>query len=88
MDVRGLLDLNLGETPFDTINEIINSNEGYSCGSGDSFVKKKIERCGRTATHTHTYTQQLEMYGEGGGEKEGRGDEDKPPPSRQQLDNI
>ena len=43
MDVRGLLDLNLGETPFDTINEIINSNEGYSCGSGDSFVTKKIE---------------------------------------------
>ena len=43
MDVRRLLDLNLGETPFDTINEIINSNEGYSCGSGDSFVTKKIE---------------------------------------------
>ena len=43
MDARGLLDLNLGETPFDTINEIINSNDGYSCGSGDSFVKEKIE---------------------------------------------
>ena len=43
MDARGLLDLNLGETPFDTINEIINSNNGYSCGSGDSFVTKKIE---------------------------------------------
>ncbi len=43
MDVTGLLDLNLGETPFDTINEIINSNDGYSCGSGDSFVTKKIE---------------------------------------------
>ena len=43
MDVRGLLDLKLGETPYDNINEIINSNDGYSCGSGDSFVDKKIE---------------------------------------------
>jgi adenosylhomocysteine nucleosidase len=43
MDVRGLLDLKLGETPFDNISEIINSEEGYSCGSGDSFVSKKIE---------------------------------------------
>ena len=43
MDVRGLLDLKLGETPFDNINEIINSEEGYSCGSGDNFVSKKIE---------------------------------------------
>ena len=43
MDVRGLLDLKLGETPFDNINEIINSEEGYSCGSGDSFVNKQID---------------------------------------------
>ena len=43
MDVRGLLDLKLGETPFDNINEIINSDVGHSCGSGDSFVNKKIE---------------------------------------------
>ena len=43
MDVRGLLDLNLGETPFDNIKEIINSKEGFSCGSGDSFVTNKIE---------------------------------------------
>ena len=43
MDVRGLLDLKLGETPFDDINEIIISDEGYSCGSGDSFVHKQIE---------------------------------------------
>ena len=43
MDVRGLLDFKLGETPFDNINEIINSIDGYSCGSGDSFVNKKIE---------------------------------------------
>ena len=43
MDVRGLLDLKLGETPFDNINEIINSDEGYSCGSGDSFVNNQIE---------------------------------------------
>ena len=43
MDARGLLDLNLGETPFDIINEIINSREGFSCGSGDSFVTNKIE---------------------------------------------
>jgi len=43
MDVRGLLDLKLGETPFDNINEIMISEKGYSCGSGDSFVSKKIE---------------------------------------------
>ena len=43
MDVRGLLDLKLGETPFDNINEIITSEDGYSCGSGDNFVKNKIE---------------------------------------------
>ena len=42
MDVRGLLDLKLGETPFDNINEIIIS-DGYSCGSGDNFVDKEIE---------------------------------------------
>ena len=43
MDVRSLLDLKLGETPFDNINEIISSDKGYSCGSGDSFVNKQIE---------------------------------------------
>ena len=43
MDARGILNLKLGETPFDNINEIINSDEGLSCGSGDSFVTKKIE---------------------------------------------
>ena len=43
MDARSLLDLKLGETPFDNINEIINSEKGFSCGSGDSFVNKKIE---------------------------------------------
>ena len=32
-----------GETPFDSINKIINSDEGFSCGSGDSFVNNKIE---------------------------------------------
>ena len=43
MDARSLLNLKLGETPFDHINEIINSEEGFSCGSGDSFVNKQIE---------------------------------------------
>ena len=43
MDARGLLDLKLGQTPFDSIHEIINSKDGFSCGSGDSFVKKQIE---------------------------------------------
>ena len=43
MDVRDLLELKLGETPFDNINEIIVSDGGFSCGSGDSFVKNKIE---------------------------------------------
>ena len=40
MDVRGL-DFELGETPFDKIKEIITSKDGYSCGTGDSFVNKK-----------------------------------------------
>ena len=30
MDVRGLLDFQLGETPFDKINEIVNSENGFS----------------------------------------------------------
>ena len=42
MDVRGL-DFKLGETPFDKVKEIIISNSGYSCGTGDSFVNQKIE---------------------------------------------
>tara|TARA_B100000767_G_C19346158_1_gene361850 strand:- start:35 stop:562 length:528 start_codon:yes stop_codon:yes gene_type:complete len=41
MDVTGL-DFELGETPFDNINEIIISKNGLSCGTGDSFVNKKI----------------------------------------------
>ena len=43
MDTRSLLNLKLGETPFDNINEIINSEKGFSCGSGDSFVNTQIE---------------------------------------------
>ena len=42
MDVRGL-DFKLGETPFDKAKEIIISDSGYSCGTGDSFVNQKIE---------------------------------------------
>ena len=42
MDVRGL-GFELGETPFDKINEIIISKNGLSCGTGDSFVNKKID---------------------------------------------
>ena len=42
MDVRGL-GFKLGETPFDKINEIINSESGYSCGTGDSFVNQHID---------------------------------------------
>jgi len=42
MDVRGL-DFKLGETPFDKIKEIITSENGYSCGTGDSFIRKKID---------------------------------------------
>jgi adenosylhomocysteine nucleosidase len=42
MDARGL-NFALGETPFDEINEIILSKNGYSCGSGDSFVTSNIE---------------------------------------------
>ena len=43
MDVSELMNLKIGQTPFDDINEIINSNDGYSCGSGDNFVTKKIK---------------------------------------------
>jgi adenosylhomocysteine nucleosidase len=42
MDARGL-NFELGETPFDEIKEIILSENGHSCGSGDSFVTSKIE---------------------------------------------
>ena len=42
MDVRGL-GFQLGETPFDKNKEIIISENGYSCGTGDSFVNKKID---------------------------------------------
>ena len=41
MDVRGL-DFELGETPFDNIREIATSENGFSCGTGDSFVNRKI----------------------------------------------
>ena len=43
MDARGLLNFKLGETPFDPISKITISNEGYTCGSGDSFVKSQLE---------------------------------------------
>jgi adenosylhomocysteine nucleosidase len=42
MDVRGL-EFELGETPFDKVKEIITSEKGYSCGTGDSFVDQQIE---------------------------------------------
>ena len=42
MDARDL-NFALGETPYDEIKEIINSDSGYSCGSGDNFVNKKID---------------------------------------------
>ena len=42
MDVRGL-DFELGETPFDKIKEIIISENGYSCGTGDNFVNHEID---------------------------------------------
>jgi len=42
MNVR-VLDFKLGETPFDKVKEIIISDSGYSCGTGDSFVNQKIE---------------------------------------------
>ena len=42
MDVTGLMNLKIGQTPFDDINEIVNSENGYSCGSGDSFVTTQI----------------------------------------------
>ena len=43
MDVRGLLDFKLGQTPFDDINEIKFGDDGLICATGDSFVKSKIE---------------------------------------------
>ena len=43
MDVRSLMDIELGQTPFDEISHIVIDEKGYSCGSGDNFVNKKIE---------------------------------------------
>ena len=43
MDARGLLNFKLGETPFDPISKITISNKGYTCGSGDRFVKSQLE---------------------------------------------
>ena len=43
MDTRGLLNFKLGETPFDPISKITISNKGYTCGSGDRFVKSQLE---------------------------------------------
>ena len=42
MDVSALMNLKIGETPFDDINEIILSSDGYSCGTGDSFVTGSV----------------------------------------------
>ncbi len=42
MDVSALMNLKIGETPFDNIKEIIQSSNGYSCGTGDSFVTTSI----------------------------------------------
>ena len=42
MDVSALMSLKIGETPFDEIKEIILSPNGYSCGTGDSFVTGSI----------------------------------------------
>ena len=42
MDVSALMNLKIGETPFDEINEITQSSNGYSCGTGDSFVTGPI----------------------------------------------
>ena len=42
MDVRGL-GFKLGETPFENVNHIEFKNDGYSCGTGDSFLMDKPE---------------------------------------------
>ncbi len=42
MDVTSLMGLKIGQTPFDDINEIIITDKGYSCGTGDSFVTGSI----------------------------------------------
>ena len=43
MDARGLMNFQLGETPFDPISKITYSNDGYICASGDSFVQSSVE---------------------------------------------
>ena len=43
MDARGLMNFKLGETPFDSISTITMSHEGYTCGTGDKFVKYQLE---------------------------------------------
>lgn len=42
MDVSGLLDFKLGQTPFDNINDITFGDGGLTCATGDNFVTSKI----------------------------------------------
>ena len=42
MDVTALLNLKIGETPFDKINEIILSKNGFSCGTGDIPIEVDV----------------------------------------------
>ena len=37
------MNFKLGETPFDPISTITMSNKGYTCGTGDKFVKNKLD---------------------------------------------
>ena len=43
MDVRGLFDFVLGETPFDDITDIQFGDNGFTCGTGDNFVSASPE---------------------------------------------
>ena len=43
MDVRGLFDFVLGETPFDDITDIQFGDNGFTCGTGDNFAQSTVD---------------------------------------------
>ena len=43
MDVRGLFDFVLGETPFEDITDIQFGDNGFTCGTGDNFAQSTVD---------------------------------------------
>ena len=63
MDARGLLNFKLGETPFDPISTISISNEGYICGTGDTFVNNQLEvKCDIVDMEAYAFAKICKVY--------------------------